>query len=148
MSDKTLFVNLFNSLTIDDLFGEIPLPELIAQDYDRSTEQENLPSDDLKKLIFTVLNFPVVGSKKFLITIGDRTVNGLVFRDQLIGNRQMPVSDYAATLDDYNSDSGQVFSIGEKPNIAIENPEASVRMALSEALLNICLLYTSDAADE
>ena len=125
------------NLTIDDLFGEIPLPELIAQDYDRSTEQEDLPSDDLKKLIFTVLNFPVVGSKKFLITIGDRTVNGLVFRDQLIGNRQMPVSDYAATLDDYNSDSGQVFSIGEKPNIAIENPEASVRMALSEALLNI-----------
>ncbi len=125
------------NLTIDDLFGEIPLPELIAQDYDRSTEQEGLPSDDLKKLIFTVLNFPVVGSKKFLITIGDRTVNGLVFRDQLIGNRQMPVSDYAATLDDYNSDSGQVFSIGEKPNIAIENPEASVRMALSEALLNI-----------
>ena len=125
------------NLTIDDLFGEIPLPELIAQDYDRSTEQEGLPSDDLKKLIFTVLNFPVVGSKKFLITIGDRTVNGLVFRDQLIGNRQMPVSDYAATLDDYSSDSGQVFSIGEKPNIAIENPEASVRMALSEALLNI-----------
>ena len=125
------------NLTIEDLFGEIPLPDLIAQDYDRSTEQEDLPSDDLKKLIFTVLNFPVVGSKKFLITIGDRTVNGLVFRDQLIGNRQMPVSDYAATLDDYNSDSGQVFSIGEKPNIAIENPEASVRMALSEALLNI-----------
>ena len=86
--------------------------------------REDLPSSGLQSLIFNVLNYPAVGSKKFLITIGDRTVNGLVFRDQLIGNRQIPVSDYAATLDDYGTVSGQVFSIGEKPNIAIENPEA------------------------
>ena len=79
------------NLHLDDLFGEIPLPDLIAQDYDRSTIKEDLPTDNLKTLIFNVLNYPVVGSKKFLITIGDRTVNGLVFRDQLIGNRQMPV---------------------------------------------------------
>ena len=126
------------NLHLDDLFGEIPLPDLIAQDYDRSTIKEDLPTNNLKKLIFNVLNYPVVGSKKFLITIGDRTVNGLVFRDQLIGNRQMPVSDYAATLDDYGTNSGQVISIGEKPNIAIENPEASSRMALAEAITNQC----------
>ena len=52
-------------------------------------------------------------------------MNGLVYRDQLIGNRQLPVSDYAATLDNYDSYSGQVISIRRKPNIAIENPEAS-----------------------
>jgi phosphoribosylformylglycinamidine synthase len=125
------------NLHLDDLFGEIPLPDLIAQNYDRSTAREDLPSSDLQSLIFNVLNYPAVGSKKFLITIGDRTVNGLVFRDQLIGNRQIPVSDYAATLDDYGAVSGQVFSIGEKPNIAIENPEASCRMALAEAITNI-----------
>lgn len=125
------------NLELDDLFGEIPLPDLIAQKYDRSTVKEDLPSDDLQSLIFNVLNYPAVGSKKFLITIGDRTVNGLVFRDQLIGNRQIPVSDYAATLDDYRTISGQVFSIGEKPNIAIENPEASCRMALAEAITNV-----------
>ena len=125
------------NLHLDDLFGEIPLPDLIAQNYDRSTAREDLPSSDLQSLIFNVLNYPAVGSKKFLITIGDRTVNGLVFRDQLIGNRQIPVSDYAATLDDYGTVSGQVFSIGEKPNIAIENPEASCRMALAEAITNI-----------
>ena len=98
------------NLHLDDLFGEIPLPDLIAQNYDRSTAREDLPSSDLQSLIFNVLNYPAVGSKKFLITIGDRTVNGLVFRDQLIGNRQIPVSDYAATLDDYGTVSGQVFS--------------------------------------
>ena len=94
------------NLHLDDLFGEIPLPDLIAQNYDRSTAREDLPSSDLQSLIFNVLNYPAVGSKKFLITIGDRTVNGLVFRDQLIGNRQIPVSDYAATLDDYGTVSG------------------------------------------
>ena len=60
-----------------------------------------------------------------------------VYRDQLIGNKQMPVSDYAATLDNYDSYSGQVISVGEKPNLAIENPEASSRMALAEAITNI-----------
>ena len=50
----------------------------------------------------------------------------------------MPVSDYAATLDNYDSYSGQVISVGEKPNLAIENPEASSRMALSESITNIC----------
>ena len=126
------------NLSIDDLFGHIPLPELIAQDYDRTSIKEELPESKLKDKIYNVLSYPVVASKKFLITIGDRTVNGLVYRDQLIGNRQIPVSDYAATLDNYDSYSGQVFGVGEKPNIALENPEASTRMALAESLLNIC----------
>ena len=72
-----------------------------------------------------------------MITIGDRTVTGLVYRDQFIGNKQVPVSDYAATLDDYDSYSGQVVAIGEKPSIAIGNPEASTRMAMAEALTNL-----------
>ncbi len=140
--DRLINVKFHNdqvvNLSLDHLFGDIPLPELIAQDYDRITEKEELPTEDLKKLIFNTIKFPAVASKKFLITIGDRTVNGLVYRDQLIGNRQLPVSDYAATLDDYDSYSGQVVSIGEKPNIAIENPEASTRMALAESITNIC----------
>ena len=120
------------------MFGDIPLPELIAQDFLRTTPKEELPEEDISILLNNVLKFPAVGSKKFLVTIGDRTVNGLVYRDQLIGNKQMPVSDYAATLDNYDSYSGQVISVGEKPNLAIENPEASSRMALAEAITNIC----------
>ena len=44
-----------------------------------------------------VLKLPAVGSKKFLITIGDRTVGGLVTRDQMVGPWQVPVSDVAVT---------------------------------------------------
>ena len=121
-----------------DLFGDIPLPELIASNSDRSLPMEELPHDNVLKHLHNVLLFPAVASKKFLITIGDRTVNGLVYRDQLIGNKQVPVSDYAATLDQLNAYSGQVFSIGEKPSIAISNPEGSTRMALAEAITNVC----------
>ena len=105
---------------------------------DRSLPMEELPHDNVLKHLHNVLLFPAVASKKFLITIGDRTVNGLVYRDQLIGNKQVPVSDYAATLDQLNAYSGQVFSIGEKPSIAISNPEGSTRMALAEAITNVC----------
>ena len=135
------------NLSLDHLFGDIPLPELIAQDYDRVTEKEELPTKDLNKLIFNTIKFPAVASKKFLITIGDRTVNGLVYRDQLIGNRQLPVSDYAATLDNYDSYTGQVISIGEKPNVAIENPEASARMALAESITNVCGVKHNSLSD-
>ena len=107
------------NLALDDLFGDIPLPELIASNSDRSLPKEELPHDNVLKHLHNVLQFPAVASKKFLITIGDRTVNGLVYRDQLIGNKKDPVSDYAATLDQLNAYSGQVFSIGEKPSIAI-----------------------------
>ena len=43
-------------LDLDDLFGEIPLPKLIAQDYDRTTEQEELPENNIGKLIANVLS--------------------------------------------------------------------------------------------
>ena len=124
-------------LTLADLFGDIPLPKLIANDYDRTTEIEELPHDNIQQHLLNILRFPAIASKKFLITIGDRTVTGLVYRDQFIGNKQVPVSDYAATLDDYDSYSGQVVAIGEKPSIAIGNPEASTRMAMAEALTNL-----------
>ena len=124
-------------LTLADLFGDIPLPKLIANDYDRTTEIEKLPHDNIQQHLLNILRFPAIASKKFLITIGDRTVTGLVYRDQFIGNKQVPVSDYAATLDDYDSYSGQVVAIGEKPSIAIGNPEASTRMAMAEALTNL-----------
>ena len=140
-SDKTIKVSyekdVIVNLSLEDLFGDIPLPKLVANDYDRSTEIEELPHLDIEQHLLHILKFPAVASKKFLITIGDRTVTGLVYRDQFIGNKQIPVSDYAATLDDYESYSGQVISIGEKPAIAITNPEASTRMALAEALTNI-----------
>ena len=92
---------------------------------------------DLSDVIQRVLSHPSVASKSFLITIGDRTVGGLVAQDQFVGRHQVPTSNYSMSARSFLSNKGEVLSIGEKPTIAIQNPAASLRMALAEALMNL-----------
>ena len=82
-----------------------------------------------------------MASKSFLITIGDRTVGGMVARDQFIGPYQVPVSDYSMSLRSFTSNSGEVLTIGEKPTLATKNPGASMRMAMAEAITNMSGVY-------
>ncbi|MEM7208258.1 MAG: phosphoribosylformylglycinamidine synthase [Pseudomonadota bacterium] len=91
----------------------------------------------LEDAINRVLRLPTVASKNFLITIGDRTVTGQIHRDQLVGCRQMPVSDCAVTVSDYDGYRGEAMSMGERTPLALINPAASGRMAIGEAITNI-----------
>ena len=84
-----------------------------------------------------VLGFPSVASKSFLITIGDRSITGLVARDQMVGPWQVPVADAACTLADFQGYAGEAFAIGERSPLARLNPAASARMAIAEALTNL-----------
>ena len=84
-----------------------------------------------------VLHLPAVGSKAFLITIGDRSVTGLVARDQMIGPWQVPVADVAITALSYEEYTGEAFAIGERAPVALLDPAASARMAVGEALTNL-----------
>ena len=84
-----------------------------------------------------ILELPAVSDKSFLITIGDRSVSGLVARDQLVGQHQTPVANAAATFTSLGSKSGQAMSIGERPSLAISSPEASVEISLGELITNI-----------
>jgi len=92
---------------------------------------------DIYEAADRVLTAPAVAAKNFLITIGDRTVGGLVHRDQLVGPRQMPVADAAVTLTDFSGHSGEAMAIGERAPLAMISPAASGRMAVAEALTNI-----------
>jgi phosphoribosylformylglycinamidine synthase len=92
---------------------------------------------ELKDAVQKVLNFPTVASKKYLITIGDRTVSGLVHRDQMVGPWQVPVADCGVTIRDFDSFSGEAMSIGEKAPLALINGAASARMAVCESITNI-----------
>ena len=92
---------------------------------------------NLKKSLMDVLRHPTVGSKSFLINIGDRSVGGLTYRDQFVGPYQVPVADHAITLSDFNTNSGEAMAIGEKSPIAVSNPVASGKLALAEALINL-----------
>ncbi len=84
-----------------------------------------------------VLAFPAVADKSFLIHIGDRTVGGLVARDQLVGPWQVPVSDVAVTASAYEGYTGEALAIGERTPVAIHDGPASARLAVAEAVLNI-----------
>ncbi|MGD8709015.1 MAG: phosphoribosylformylglycinamidine synthase, partial [Ectothiorhodospiraceae bacterium] len=84
-----------------------------------------------------VLQLPTVAAKHFLITIGDRTVSGLVARDQMVGPWQVPVADAAVTLADYDGYSGEAMAMGERTPAALLDAPASGRMAVGEALTNL-----------
>ena len=84
-----------------------------------------------------VLSHPTVASKRFLITIGDRTVGGLSHRDQMVGPWQVPVADCAVTLADFKGVAGEAMSVGERTPLAALNAPASGRMAVAEAITNI-----------
>ncbi|MDB9813766.1 phosphoribosylformylglycinamidine synthase, partial [Gammaproteobacteria bacterium] len=120
------------------LFGDLPIKDMALQNPSIEGMQEvNIADLDLSDIIHRVLSHPSVASKSFLITIGDRTVGGLVARDQFIGRHQVPTSNYSMSTRSFLSNEGEVLSIGEKPTIAIQNPAASLRMALAEALMNL-----------
>ena len=92
---------------------------------------------DLAKAVTDVLRHPTVGSKSFLITIGDRSVGGLVSRDQMVGPWQVPVADCGVTTLGFETNRGEAMSMGERTPIAVIDAAVASRMAVGEALTNI-----------
>lgn len=101
--------------------------------------------DLLRKGIERVLKIPAVGSKSFLITIGDRTVGGMTVRDQMVGPWQTPVADVAVTVTSLNIGdkikTGEAMAMGEKPTLALISAAASARMAVAESLMNLAAAH-------
>jgi phosphoribosylformylglycinamidine synthase len=107
-----------------------------------TTVVRDLPALDLsgvalQRAVIDVLAHPTVASKRFLITIGDRTVGGLTHRDQMVGPWQVPVADCAVTLADLAGFAGEAMSLGERTPLAALNAPASGRMAVGEAITNL-----------
>jgi phosphoribosylformylglycinamidine synthase len=90
-------------------------------------------ADSLDRL----LCLPTIADKSFLITIGDRSVGGLISRDQMVGPWQVPVADVAVTLSDFEGYTGEAMAMGERSPAAVVNPPASGRLAVAEAVTNI-----------
>ncbi|MGY1530342.1 phosphoribosylformylglycinamidine synthase [Luteimonas sp. A649] len=96
------------------------------------------PGEALHEAGLRVLAHPTVASKQFLVTIGDRSVGGLTARDQMVGPWQLPVADCAITLADFHGHSGEAMAIGERTPLALIDAAASARMAVGEAITNLC----------
>ncbi len=92
---------------------------------------------DLKDAIYRVIKNPTVASKSFLITIGDRSITGMVARDQMVGPWQVPVADAAVTTTSLQGFTGEAMAMGERPPVALLNPAASARLAVAESISNI-----------
>ena len=103
----------------------------------RTFKPLDLTGVDVRKAVIDVLAHPTVASKRFLITIGDRTVGGLTHRDQMVGPWQVPVADCAVTLADFKGFAGEAMSMGERTPLAALNAPASGRMAVAEAITNL-----------
>ena len=132
---------------------DMPLSVLLGKPprMTRSFERKNLSLSSLAlnqvklaEAIDRVLKLPTVASKNFLITIGDRTVTGLVCRDQMVGPWQVPVADAAVTATSFQSYAGEAMAIGERTPLAMINAPASGRMAVGEALTNIACAAIED----
>jgi phosphoribosylformylglycinamidine synthase len=91
------------------------------------------PAEALQRL----LRLPAVADKSFLVTIGDRTVGGLVSRDQMVGPWQVPVADAAVTLSGFKGYTGEAMAMGERTPLAVLDAPASGRMAIGEAITNV-----------
>lgn len=92
---------------------------------------------EIKDAVRRILRLPTVAEKTFLITIGDRSVTGLVNRDQMVGPWQVPVADCAVTAASFDSYTGEAMSLGERTPLALLDFGASARMAVAESIMNI-----------
>ncbi|BCQ59589.1 hypothetical protein PBOI14_13390 [Pseudomonas sp. Boi14] len=148
-------------LTVTDShFGnspvDMPLEVLLgkAPRMHRSAVRENELGDDfdpstldIAESIERVLHHPAVASKSFLITIGDRTITGLVARDQMVGPWQVPVADVAVTATSFDVYTGEAMAMGERTPLALLDAPASGRMAIGETLTNIAASRINKISD-
>jgi phosphoribosylformylglycinamidine synthase len=119
------------------LLGKPPKVHRDVRSVQRQFEPLDLTGVTLQDAAIKVLSHPTVASKRFLITIGDRTVGGRSHRDQMVGPWQVPVADCAVTLADYRGFAGEAMSMGERTPIAAIDAPASGRMAVAEAITNL-----------
>ncbi|MFF7706941.1 phosphoribosylformylglycinamidine synthase [Pseudomonas sp. NPDC007930] len=148
-------------LTVSDShFGnnpvDMPLEVLLgkAPRMHRSVQRQAEVGDDfdaatlnLDDSVQRVLRHPAVASKSFLITIGDRTITGLVARDQMVGPWQVPVADCAVTATSFDVYTGEAMALGERTPLALLDAPASGRMAIGETLTNLAAAPIAKLSD-
>jgi phosphoribosylformylglycinamidine synthase len=124
-------------MPMDVLLGKPPKMHRDVSRVARSEAPLDLTGVKLERVALDVLRHPTVASKRFLVTIGDRSVGGLSHRDPMVGPWQVPVADCAVTLADHAGFRGEAMAMGERTPLAALNAAASGRMAVGEAVTNL-----------
>ena len=110
----------------------------------RAVSHEQYLRENLREAVRRVLAHPTVAEKTFLISIGDRTITGLICRDQMVGPWQVPVADCGVTAAAFDTYAGEAMSMGERTPVAVNNAAASARLAVGEALTNLASAQVGD----
>ncbi|WP_272539183.1 phosphoribosylformylglycinamidine synthase [Providencia sp. PROV197] len=131
-------------MPLDVLLGKTPKMLRDVKTLKAEPDALDRTAINLNEAVKRVLHLPAVAEKTFLITIGDRTVTGMVARDQMVGPWQIPVADCAVTTASLDSYYGESMSIGERTPVALVDFAASARMAVGEALTNLACSYVQD----
>jgi phosphoribosylformylglycinamidine synthase len=134
-------------MPIEVLLGKAPRMQRDVASRIPATLGFDLASLDLRDALLRVLRCPTVADKTFLISIGDRTVGGMISRDQMVGPWQVPVSDVAVTVVDYSGHAGEAMAMGERTPVAVLNAPASGRLAVTEAITNILAADVASLAE-
>lgn len=124
-------------LPMETLFGNAPKMLRDVKSVERNAPELDFSEVTVVDAIQRVLTLPAVADKTFLISIGDRSVTGMIARDQMVGPWQVPVADVAVTTSSYKGTTGEAMSMGERTPLASVNAPASGRMAIGEALTNL-----------
>ena len=131
------FKNTPIDLPLEVLLGKPPRMHRVAATHVRPLQPLDTGDLSLADAIRRVLAHPTVADKTFLISIGDRTLGGLIARDQMVGPWQVPVADCAVTAATYDVYTGEAMAMGERTPVAVNNAAASARLAVGEALTNL-----------
>jgi phosphoribosylformylglycinamidine synthase len=131
------FNNFPVDMPLDVLLGKPPKMLRDVKRIDVTHTALNTRAIDITEAAFNVLRLPSVANKSFLITIGDRTVTGMVTRDQMVGPWQIPVADVAVTTASFEGYAGEAMAMGERTPVALLDGPASARMAIAESITNI-----------
>ena len=132
---------------LEVILGKPPRMQRTAQSVPALHDDFDPSALDLREAALRVLRLPAVADKSFLITIGDRSVGGMISRDQMVGPWQVPVSDVAVTVADYFSTAGEAMSMGERTPLALLDAPASGRMAVAESITNIAAADIAKLSD-
>ncbi|TCB60994.1 phosphoribosylformylglycinamidine synthase [Acinetobacter terrae] len=145
--EDPLFGNKAVDMPMQVMLGGTPRMSRSYETIERKGDDFTAANIDLKDAIYRVLKNPTVASKSFLITIGDRSITGMVARDQMVGRWQVPVADAAVTTTSLIGYTGEAMAMGERPPVALLNPAASARLAVAESISNIMCANIEQISD-
>jgi phosphoribosylformylglycinamidine synthase len=134
-------------IAMETLFAKPPRLHRDVKSLSQNNKAFDYADLNFEKTLHNILSFPAVASHRFLITIADRSVTGLVARDQMVGPWQVPVADVGVTASGYSSFHGEAMAMGERTPIAVLDAAAAARMAVGEAITNILAADIAQLSD-